>query len=438
MSFLPQFFSALNTHNIEYSVLRNYQGLPISTRGSDLDILINKEDQKQFITVLLEVTNCCNGKIVSVIESEICPRICLLGSTVNSWGLMIDLHYDEITYRDHVILSNKMIRKNTFLYKSQIYALNPKADAFIGLFKELLNNQKCTPRYYDDFKRLTLEKEFINTVFSDMDKPYLSDFFLKYKQINYSEPVIMAIVARLNNEFPKKNPFLLDHIKKLSRLFKQPGFTIAFLGTDGSGKSTLIEAITPTLSEAFHKAVYYEHMRPNKLPSIARFFGRKEAFTGVVTDPHSSSVSGFWGSMARWAYYMLDYTVGYYLKIYPKKAIRSCVWIFDRYYYDYLIDPKRARINLPSWLLKLGQNLIPEPDMILCLGANPEAIHQRKPELPLVEVKRQVMALRIFCKNHERAVWIDTGQTIEETAKEAMEAIIAKMGKRFEQIDLGK
>ena len=211
---------------------------------------------------------------------------------------------------------------------------------------------------------------------------------------------------------------------------------IALLGTDGSGKSTIIENIKPPLNDAFHNAVYYEHMRPNKFPSIARLMGNKEEFTGPVTNPHGSSTSGFLGSMLRWAYYMLDYTLGFYLKIWPKKAIRSCVWIFDRYYYDYLIDPKRSRINLPKWLLKLGQFIIPEPDIIICLGTDAQAIYKRKPELPLAEVERQVDALQAFCEKHPRARWIDTGQSIEQSSRETMEYIKEVMGNRFNEVDI--
>ena len=179
-------------------------------------------------------------------------------------------------------------------------------------------------------------------------------------------------------------------------------------------------------------------MRPNKFPSIARLFGNNEKFHGPVTNPHGSSTSGFLGSFLRWAYYMLDYTFGFYLKVWPKKAIRSCVWIFDRYYYDYLIDPKRGRIKLPRWILKFGQFIIPEPDIILCLGADAASIHKRKPELPLVEVTRQVKALKKFCNSHKRAVWVDTGKSIEDSSNDALGAILKVMAKRFESIKLSE
>ena len=214
------------------------------------------------------------------------------------------------------------------------------------------------------------------------------------------------------------------------------GLTVTFLGTDGSGKSTIIDNITPFLNEAFHGKVYYEHMRPNFIPSIARLFGKNDIQNVPVTNPHGSSISGFWGSFFRWAYYLLDYTFGYYIKVFPKKVFKSCVWIFDRYYHDYLIDPKRARIKLPIWILKFGQLLIPELDVIICLGADPAIIHSRKPELPLVEIERQVKELKEFSEKHKRAVWVDTDTTIEESRDAALHHIVKVMAKRFKHVKL--
>src|SRR5680860_36501 len=143
MNFLIQFFKSLDANCIRYCVLRNYQQLPNSTGESDLDILIDKKNAEQFLAIVEETGKANDGHIVSFIASPICPRICIMGSKNQSWGLMIDLHYDEITYRGHTILSNTKVWENTFLYNKTITALNPKADALIGLLKELLNNGTC-------------------------------------------------------------------------------------------------------------------------------------------------------------------------------------------------------------------------------------------------------------------------------------------------------
>ena len=49
---------------------------------------------------------------------------------------------------------------------------------------------------------------------------------------------------------------------KVRRFTNPPGLTIAVLGTDGVGKSTVISAIEPTLSAATHRAFIVKHLRP--------------------------------------------------------------------------------------------------------------------------------------------------------------------------------
>lgn len=201
-------------------------------------------------------------------------------------------------------------------------------------------------------------------------------------------------------------------------------YVIAFLGTDGSGKSTIINAVRPIVEEQTGYTVCYEHLRPNYLSSLGVALGKRtvqeERNSGPVTDPHSLPPSGFAGSLLRLCYYMIDYTWGYFKKVYPSKQI---VWFFDRYYYDYLIDQRRARLSLPQWVLIFFELFVPTPDLILCLGADPEVIFKRKPETTLEEVKRQVATLHKFCEKHDKAVWVDTGTTVEDSVNTAITAI---------------
>ena len=116
---------------------------------------------------------------------------------------------------------------------------------------------------------------------------------------------------------------------------------------------------------------------------------------------------------------------------------RPCIYIFDRYFYDYLFDPVRARISLPRWFIKLFSLVIPKPDLILCLGADPEVIHSRKPELTIEETKNQVTHLRQFCRNTTRAIWIDTGRSVEDAADKTLTAIAVRMEARYHKINGG-
>ncbi len=56
-------------------------------------------------------------------------------------------------------------------------------------------------------------------------------------------------------------------------------------------------------------------------------------------------------------------------------------------------------------------------------------IYKRKPELPLKEVERQVSKLKEFCESNKRAVWIDTGTSIEESSNQIIKSIILKTKK---------
>ncbi|SHJ76338.1 Thymidylate kinase [Arenibacter nanhaiticus] len=428
MNFLTDFFYTLNKTEINYCVLRNYQALPESTNGSDLDILIFNDDLELFNIFLREFVKKYNIKLVSFIQDKRCPKYCLLG--VN-WGLQIDAFNKSIFFGGKELIPASVLFANTIIFQG-VQVLNPKTGAVLAFLKEILNNKICNIKYITE-----LQKQYGNTLIKTELLSQFPQEFVAYLNQNLNKLDAKHCKKLYNISKKNFNRSKFSGFKnKCNRLVKQPGFTIAFLGTDGSGKSTIIDNIKPILNDAFHNAVYYEHMRPNQIPSIARLSGKKESYSGPVTNPHGSKTSGYLGSLMRWSYYMVDYTFGFYLKVWPKKAIRSCVWIFDRYYYDYIIDPKRSRIKLPKWLFKLGQFIIPEPDIILCLGADATLIHKRKPELPLKEVERQVAELKAFCASHNRAVWIETGQSIENSSNSAIRVIINNMAVRFKSINL--
>ena len=73
--FLQQWFVRLNSENICYAVLRNYQWLPYGCDGSDVDIWVKKKDYKKFV----RITDACakenEGALVSYTPDSICPRI---------------------------------------------------------------------------------------------------------------------------------------------------------------------------------------------------------------------------------------------------------------------------------------------------------------------------------------------------------------------------
>jgi thymidylate kinase len=433
---LNSFFEQLNKLRVRYIVLRNYKNLPDNTGGSDLDIIVKSEDLPKF-DIALNIFIKKNVPLVSFINDPNCPKYCFLDINDGWKGIQIDKFKDTVKYRNKNIVPIDYLWENTYAYNS-ITVLKSGADYLISFLKEILNNDYCSEKYFNDLKLSFGDNRLAYD--SLLYKNYTNRFIEKLNcllQNDYNKNGIKVLAKEARKSYVIDFTFFLQTLfLKIKRLATKPGYTIVFLGTDGSGKSAIIELIKPILNQPFHKAVYYEHLRPNYLPSLARLSGNKNTNSSPVTNPHANNPSGFIVSCIRVSYYLLDYSVGFYLKIFPKKAFKSCVWIFDRYYYDYYFDKRRSLINLPNWIIRLGQALIPEPDIIICLGADPAIIHSRKHELPLQEIERQVKALKKFSDKHKRAVWVDTGTTIEESRDAALHHILKVMAKRFEHVKL--
>lgn len=375
--------------------------------------------------------------LVSFLFDETCPRLVYLSK---EWGIQLDIHIGIAQHRGVPYISSSIIESHILTYNS-VKVLTPEIDGIISFLKEILNNKSCNEKYCIQAAHLIdgLSKKEINQylyAFSESTKEFIVKLL---KGRNFDAESIRKVGITASNDlqsFGSRIRYRWGQFSKLKRFFRPLGYTIAFLGTDGSGKSTIIDAITPILNEAFHKGVRYEHMRPNYLPSLAVLTGKKpkDAPAAICDNPHGGKPSGFLGSIVRLSYYWLDYTYGYFRKIYVDKSVKNHVWIFDRYFYDYVNDPLRACIRLPKWLMKCYGVFVPAPDLTICLGADPEKIHARKPELPIEEVRRQVETLKQFAESNRKAVWVDTGCSVEESVEQTMTAILEMMSQRFKQV----
>lgn len=434
-SFIQLFLSRLEHEGAQYAVLRGWEDLPEKMNG-DMDIWIAPEDYEQMKRIVHDVLVQTNGYLVSYLNNMMTPRYCFLAP---NWGLQLDVCPMAMQHKCANYMPEDFASRNTIIHNG-IKVLSPQADVYLAFLKEILNNGYSQKNKYvinlREYLKCTSQEEVKKNlkVYSDSTIKLLFEQVMDENRQRYPE----LAKAMRKDILPVINiRHILNQMLKCRRLFVHPGYTIVVLGTDGSGKSAIIDAITPWLDEAFHDGVTYKHFRPGLLPDLGVIFGKRSAGAPepkVVSNPHSGKPSGFFGSMLRLLYYMLDYSFGYLKLIWPQVAMHTKVYIFDRYYYDYYIDPLRSLISLPYWILRMGEVLVPKPDIILCLGGDPEKIYARKPETSLVEVKRQTEELRHFAQKRENAVWIDTTKPIDESIADAKSAILAMMSKRFKDV----
>lgn len=215
-------------------------------------------------------------------------------------------------------------------------------------------------------------------------------------------------------------------IKVCCRLFRNimrpRTFTIIMLGPDGAGKSTLRKNITESLSSAFSiRPMWY---RP-------RLIGRSGAGR-PAHEPHSLSARSKIASALYLAMVFCDCWIGYFRHSLPPYQRR--LLIYDRYFYDILVDPVRYRYSGPMWAVRFLSRLVPHRKFLLfVLDADEHSIYSRKQELSIEELRRQRLAFRQLGLAMRKTVFINTDNRIVDCTNDAWRSICVYLSANFKQ-----
>ncbi len=187
------------------------------------------------------------------------------------------------------------------------------------------------------------------------------------------------------------------------------GLSIALLGSDGAGKSLLAENLASELCNEFPHFDLF-HLKP---PIFAR-----PRQGPPVTNPHAKPPRSTLFSLFKLTYFLFTYAFGYLVRIKPLISKGHFV-IFDRYYHDLLVDPRRFRYSGSIRLVRFLSRFVPSPDLFLILDLSEHAILKRKQELPLRELCRQRRAYRRLGHSLRTAFLLDAAQSPIDVAKAA-------------------
>ncbi len=427
------FIRHLEMKNIPYAVLGDTESYPYEIH-SDVDMVLLPEDYKNCGDIIREFTEHTDSALVQLLQHEFCASYFVLAwKNKDRKRSFISLDICSDYYRKgKPFLKAADLLKNTNIGsdngdQSLFKTLSPEME-FIYYFIKKIDKGAINETQFNH-----LQKQFIKNPEPCIKNLEIlwppetaKDIGLWLKDSRF--PVLQSSISELKNQL-KKNPgptftdLFREARRKIRRAFQPTGLIIALLGPDGCGKSTLGTILQKELAPAFRGNIGF-HLRPN-------FFSfKKMDTTQPVYDPHAQKPRSAVASALKLIYFLSDYVLGFIFILYPLKA-RSNLILFDRYYHDLMIDPKRYRYNAPMWLALMIGYLIPKPDLFFVLDAPARIIQSRKQEVPFSETERQRDAYSNFTRWGARSFVLDTDRSIEETTGEINDIVLKFMNKRI-------
>lgn len=427
-SFLRALFHLLDEHDVRYCVLHSWESLP-ERLSSDLDLAVRRDDAQKLVTVFQELhglgyiaTQCIN-----YLTHGFGLAFCWFdGSTPET--ALVDVIFEH--RRGGLILATgeELVADRK---RHGCFWISAPGTEFGYLLAKKTWKRRASP------KQAVRLKYLVGKIGQDEAERIACRFLSPAAAARIVEACVDGTIHTELQTGPRELRrsalvrFPLRAIRQLAeesrrfvaRSMRPAGILIAVLGPDGAGKSSVVDSLTAEFICPYRRRYVY-HWRPQVIA------GRKSS--GPITEPHARPLRGWFSSMALLLVFFVDYWSGYIFAIRPKLT-RGCAVVFDRYFHDLLVDPRRYRYGGPSWFAALLSRLVPEPDLILQARADPATIFSRKGELPAAEIERQLKKYEQLRFRHSVQVSVPTDCALDRTLRAVAIPVIQLMNARFNQ-----
>lgn len=425
--FLLAFFRSLDGNKVRYCVLHSWEELPHQL-SSDLDVAVHPDDRAKLAAAFQELCD-AGYDIIQIINYFILAyafQFCWWDASAMS-SIAIDVIFKH--------------QRGPFI--------KPGAKEIVAGRRR--HGSFWIPSSDSEFTYLLARKTYkgsvsaeqerrLNTLISQLGVSRARELADKLFRPQLTTRILHACAnATLDQLLPKirkqasraaftRNPISLsweairEKVRLICRWFQPTGLFIAALGPDGSGKSTLIQNLIQQIGPLWRDHKLF-HWRPMLL-----WRGKS---TRDTTQPHSVPPRSSLASSIRALAHLLDYWFGYWFVIRPFTA-RTGLVIFDRYFDDMLVDPRRYRYGGPLWLLRILQLLVPRPDLTLVLDAPEEIVLARKQEVEPTETQRQRKLYLQCARDGASMRIINTTGSISLVTDDAVRAITQYLARRVE------
>ncbi len=438
--FLEKIFVAMNAAGISYVVLRNYESLPDTIIGEDIDLLVSRKDAARLNSILRE-----KGFLI---VPDIFPHNFALFFDKNHGKL---IKFDIV---DRLAFGKKIILPFPARYEQQV------------LSRKLIHEEFRIPSVEDEiillilhcigdkgFFKSTYKERLQELVSGELDTGYLSKCLAELFGQTTSKNVVLWIMKGEFENLVKLNrrveTYLLGRLsleglllalkilnqRVVLKLFGRRGLSIALLGPDGSGKSTLAQKIR---DRKIFKTVSVYMGRDQFIIPTRRIFkhilgalkkDKRENGKMSTASQHETliPVKGACRDIVdvvRFFHDLIDFYVRYFLYNFLN-CRKGFLVVNDRYVYDMLLGGEKIqKLKLFWWVII---SLFPTPDFVFLLDVPAKKMYARKGEHTIESLdamKTHYATLSTMVKN---CYVIPTNRKADKSANE----IIAHIWKEY-------
>ena len=429
-NFTAGFFAALEEKGVPYCVLRGWQGLP-EKPGRDIDIFIaDRVDIKETLIGVIRSLgwNCIEKCAFDGFFTLAC--YCLDGE--NAVALQLDF-WTRLSIRGVGWADGAEVLSDTSVHNG-VRVASAGAEAAVTSVKEYMGGGRIKEKYHNRLKSLASSgrDKFLKVLAPLGKKAEELNSLIAAGDFEGADRLGGGLKGYVFKKHPLKytNGSIRRIFQKAAEGRRKPGMLAAFVGPDGSGKTTIIRRERELFAPFFADTMVY-HMRYKILPELktGHGFSSMKGKLNAESPSEKPKKRSLISKLASWfvvLYYTLEFMLG-------NRRIRRCrrknvLVLFDRYYYDHFFQPTTRELIYPFRKLLLG--LVAKPDVVIHLSADPEVVYRRKQELSAREIGEQNRVIAGLVRELPFAHTVETGdRDVDEIAKE----VFALMAKTLEE-----
>jgi hypothetical protein len=210
--------------------------------------------------------------------------------------------------------------------------------------------------------------------------------------------------------------WLLETRRALERVTQPTGLVVLLAGSAVSDATLTVRL--RSLSNALFTGQARYHW-PGPLPRPGPLIGSDQ---GDATTPPAGPPYGRLLSCIVLGYHWLDSLLEGWLLVWPGR-LRTRLVVVERGWWDVAVDPARYRLDVPDWMVRALGTLLPQPDLVLLLEADPDVPTEGEAELTKREVAGQMLAWERALPRSVRRARLDVSGPSDEVADQAHDQI---------------